>query len=91
MGVILFILLSGVPPFEGKDDQEILESVATGNLEFKNELWKGVSFGAKKMVRRMLERDIKKRVSIEEAFEDEWFKEKRASNKAGTVSTKKNK
>ena len=30
IGVILFLLLTGVPPFNGDDDKEIIEKVKTG-------------------------------------------------------------
>jgi calcium-dependent protein kinase len=32
LGVILYIMLSGEPPFKGKDDQAILENVKSGVL-----------------------------------------------------------
>jgi calcium-dependent protein kinase len=35
IGVILYILLSGEPPFPGGDDKEILRSVAQGKYSFK--------------------------------------------------------
>ena len=30
MGVVLYLLLSGVPPFNGKDEKEIIERVKVG-------------------------------------------------------------
>jgi calcium-dependent protein kinase len=35
-GVILFILLTGRPPFDGKNDEEILESVALAKIDFSS-------------------------------------------------------
>ncbi len=34
MGVVLYILLSGAPPFYGPNDQAILSSVKSGKYEF---------------------------------------------------------
>jgi calcium-dependent protein kinase len=34
MGVLLYILISGAPPFYGSNDQEILKSVKAGKFEF---------------------------------------------------------
>lgn len=39
MGVVLFIMLSGKPPFGGKDNNEILENVMKGTFEFSAEVW----------------------------------------------------
>lgn len=35
IGVILYILLSGKPPFDGKDDREIVRKVRMGNIDLK--------------------------------------------------------
>lgn len=35
LGVILYILISGKPPFAGKNNTEILMKVARGNYDFK--------------------------------------------------------
>ena len=40
IGVILYILLSGEPPFNGVDDTAILDQVKLGLYSFKNEIWK---------------------------------------------------
>lgn len=35
-GVILYILLSGIPPFNGVDDEAILEAVKKGKFNFRS-------------------------------------------------------
>lgn len=85
VGVIMFILLSGTPPFNGKDDNEIMKKVAAGKYEFKADKWKNVSSEAKSLIKKMLVLDTDERISAKDALDDEWFT-KIANN---TISTKK--
>jgi len=73
-GVILYILLSGMPPFPGKDDKEILRRVKTGKYGFNDAVWTNVSEDAKKFICKMMELDQNKRYTAQEALGDPWFK-----------------
>ncbi|KAL0410212.1 UNVERIFIED_CONTAM: Calcium-dependent protein kinase [Sesamum latifolium] len=53
-GVIIYILLSGVPPFWDETEQGIFEQVLRGELDFVSEPWPSISDSAKDLVRRML-------------------------------------
>lgn len=39
LGVLLYIMLSGIPPFNGATDDEIMKSILSGEFNFKNEAW----------------------------------------------------
>lgn len=54
-GVMLYILLSGVPPFWGETEQQIFEAVGKGAIDFKTDPWPHISSEAKDCVRRMLQ------------------------------------
>ncbi len=56
IGVIMFILLSGYPPFYGEKDSEILQKVRKGKFSFPTEAEDGVEFsgGAKDLITKML-------------------------------------
>ena len=43
VGVMLYILLSGTPPFDGKDDTEITENVKIGTFKMNSKIWKDIS------------------------------------------------
>lgn len=73
-GVILYILLSGIPPFNGTADEEILDAVIKGKYTLDIPEFRSVSAYAKQIIRKMLIFEPKDRISIEEALNDEWFK-----------------
>ncbi|MBA0596659.1 hypothetical protein Gorai_013469, partial [Gossypium raimondii] len=71
-GVIVYILLSGVPPFWGETEQEIFEEVLHGELDFTSDPWPNISESAKDLVKKMLVRDAKKRITAHEVLRHPW-------------------
>ncbi|CAM8889086.1 unnamed protein product [Rhodiola kirilowii] len=72
-GVILYILLSGVPPFWAESEQGIFEQVLHGELDFSSDPWPSISESAKDLVRRMLVRDPKRRLTAYEVLCHPWI------------------
>jgi serine/threonine protein kinase len=79
LGVILYILLAGYPPFGPKDFEDILRA----KFDFKHDRWKSVSESAKQLIRRMLAREPAERATIDQIVNDPWLQ--------GVVRTKKKK
>ncbi|KAJ9685047.1 hypothetical protein PVL29_017181 [Vitis rotundifolia] len=71
-GVILYILLSGVPPFWAETEQGIFEQVLHGDLDFSTDPWPSISESAKDLVRRMLVRDPRRRLTAHEVLCHPW-------------------
>eukprot|EP00262_Sarcandra_glabra_P020756 TRINITY_DN8417_c0_g1_i1.p1 TRINITY_DN8417_c0_g1~~TRINITY_DN8417_c0_g1_i1.p1 ORF type:complete len:578 (-),score=107.76 TRINITY_DN8417_c0_g1_i1:37-1770(-) len=71
-GVIIYILLSGVPPFWAETEQGIFEQVLSGDLDFSSDPWPSISESAKDLVRRMLVRNPKKRMTAHEVLCHPW-------------------
>ncbi|CAD6206963.1 unnamed protein product [Miscanthus lutarioriparius] len=71
-GVIIYILLCGVPPFWAENEQGIFEEVLHGRLDFESEPWPSITEGAKDLVRRMLIRDPRKRLTAHEVLRHPW-------------------
>ncbi|KAK1310566.1 Calcium-dependent protein kinase 2 [Acorus calamus] len=71
-GVIIYILLSGVPPFWDETEQGIFEQVLKGDLDFESDPWPSISNSAKDLVRRMLVRDPKKRLTAHQVLCHPW-------------------
>ena len=80
-GVIFYILLCGYPPFNGEDDDEILQAVSKGDFVFPEEEWNSVSIEAKNLIKKMLTKKPKKRISALEALQDIWFKQNEEKTK----------
>ncbi|GJP33450.1 hypothetical protein CLOM_g17991 [Closterium sp. NIES-68] len=61
LGVVLYILLCGAPPFGGKDDAQIMRSICTDEPDFSAPAWRTVSAEAKAFVRCLLVKDPARR------------------------------
>ncbi|PHT80928.1 Phosphoenolpyruvate carboxylase kinase 2 [Capsicum annuum] len=72
MGVILYIMLSGVPPFYGETPTETFQAVIRGNLRFPTKLFRSVSSEAKDLLRKMICKDVFKRYSAEQVLRHPW-------------------
>lgn len=49
-GVIAYIVLCGVPPFNGDSEKEIIQKVKEGRVSFSSPVWKGISQEAKDFI-----------------------------------------
>ncbi|KAE8706365.1 Calcium-dependent protein kinase 17 [Hibiscus syriacus] len=74
-GVILYVLLSGVPPFHGETEQSIFDSILRGNIDFSSDPWPSIASSAKDLVRKMLRDDPKARLSAFEVLNHPWMRE----------------
>jgi calcium-dependent protein kinase len=72
-GVILYILLSGIPPFWGKTKSKIFDAVREAKLQFPKDPWSSISSSAKDLISRMLCTDPKKRLTSVEVLEHSWI------------------
>jgi len=70
LGVILYILLSGAPPFDVTSN---MESIALSKIQFQGERWTCVSSNAKDLVKKLLMKDPKKRLNVIQACSHEWI------------------
>ena len=50
MGVVMYIMMSGKPPFGGKNNNEILNSVLHGSYDFSATQWECISAEAKDLI-----------------------------------------
>ncbi|PQQ18376.1 calcium-dependent protein kinase 2 [Prunus yedoensis var. nudiflora] len=73
-GVILYILLSGVPPFWAETERGIFDAILEGVIDFESQPWPSISDSAKNLVRKMLTQDPRKRITSAEVLEHPWLR-----------------
>ncbi|KAF8406644.1 hypothetical protein HHK36_008734 [Tetracentron sinense] len=74
-GIILYILLGGVPPFWAENEKGIFDAILHGDLDFKSAPWPSISETAKDLITKMLTRDPRKRITAAQVLEHPWIKE----------------
>jgi calcium-dependent protein kinase len=72
-GVILYILLSGVPPFWAETEQGIFEQVLKSELDFASDPWPKISDSAKDLIRKMLTPQASKRLKAHQVLAHPWI------------------
>ena len=82
IGVIIYILLCGFPPFYAEDDNEMFEMIKEADYDFPSPYWDEVGDSAKDLVRKLLEKDPELRLTATQALEHEWVKGDTANTEA---------
>ena len=73
LGVIVYILLGGYPPFIESNQRELFRKIRRGQFEFHEEYWSQVSDDAKNLIRQLLTVDAKKRYDAKKAISNKWI------------------
>lgn len=77
-GIILYILLTGVPPYPGRTPEEIDSNVKRGNINLRS--MEGVSSDAIQLILMMLRPNPADRVAASTAFEHPWIQRFRTNS-----------
>mmetsp|Transcript_15067 Transcript_15067/g.27759 ORF Transcript_15067/g.27759 Transcript_15067/m.27759 type:complete len:343 (+) Transcript_15067:43-1071(+) len=75
LGVILYILLCGYPPFYDDNQAVLFKKIKKGDYQLDPDFWAGVSEHAKDLVRGLLVVDPVSRFTVEDVLQHPWIRE----------------
>merc|ERR1719278_2064001 len=73
IGIITYLMLSGVSPFRGQNDRETLQRIQMGDIDFDFELWQNISREPKHFVANLLVYKPEERMSVRQARAHPWL------------------
>lgn len=76
LGVIIYIILGGYPPFNEKDQSELFRKIRSGKYEFHDEYWGTISKDAKDLISSLLTVNPQLRHSAAQALQSHWVNER---------------
>lgn len=74
IGVICYVLLSGLSPFMGSTDVQTMANVTIGHYDFDDDAFQNISENAKDFIRKLLVKDMNARPSAKEALNHVWLR-----------------
>jgi len=74
VGVVMYILLCGYPPFYAEDDDEVFDQILAGAFDYPATQWDKISAEAKDLINKLLVVDPVKRMKAHEALKHPWLK-----------------
>jgi Ca2+-binding EF-hand superfamily protein len=75
LGIMTYLMVSGKLPFNAEDENEIARQVVYEEPDYtRNNIWKEISPECQDFVKRLLQKDQNKRMTIKEALEHKWIK-----------------
>ncbi|XP_046994246.1 death-associated protein kinase dapk-1-like [Schistocerca americana] len=73
LGVITYLMLSGISPFLGEDKQETYSNIAAVSYTFDENAFSRVSTAAKDFVTKLLLKDSSKRATVTQCLDHSWI------------------
>ena len=72
-GVMMYLMLSGRPPFNGADSEAVLLAVKIGHYDFSGDEWSTISESGKELISRLMMKNPEFRMTAEEALNHPWI------------------
>jgi serine/threonine protein kinase len=81
IGVILYVLLCGYPPFSDQNQSELFRKIRMSNWKFRGDEWENVSDEAKDLIRGLLVANPIQRLTASQALQSSWFNKEEQAEK----------
>jgi len=75
IGIIMYLMLRGVLPFDANDVKTILLNTEKAEIDLTDDHWHNVSPEARDLIERFLKKDPKDRIDLQVAHEHPWIKQ----------------
>ncbi|CAH8848665.1 unnamed protein product [Trichobilharzia szidati] len=90
LGVICYVMLSGLSPFMGESQGETLANIMRVKYHFDYPEFAEISNDARDFIKKLLVKDPRKRLTATECLQHQWLKQrKKTLKRSGTVSKKR--
>lgn len=86
MGVVLYILLSGIHPFQMEDEEQMLSNIQSGKWRWLGNNWGKVSQAAKDIITHMMDPNPETRYTVEQCLDSPWLREEQSDAELGGVA-----
>jgi calcium/calmodulin-dependent protein kinase I len=73
LGVIIYILLCGYPPFYNTNQTQLFKAIREGRFAFDSPYWDPISENAKDLIKKCLTVDVHKRLDIDGIIHHPWL------------------
>ncbi|XP_077819658.1 serine/threonine-protein kinase 33 isoform X4 [Macaca mulatta] len=73
IGVIMYMLFCGEPPFLASSEEKLFELIRKGELHFENPVWNSISDCAKSVLKQLMKVDPAHRITAKELLDNQWL------------------
>ncbi|XP_070068470.1 myosin light chain kinase, smooth muscle isoform X2 [Drosophila takahashii] len=88
VGVICYVLISGLSPFMGENDIETMSNVTIAKYDFEDECFNGISPECLDFIAKLLAKDLSTRMTAAECMKHKWLQQRPATAATATPITK---
>jgi serine/threonine protein kinase len=73
LGVVMFTIIGGAPPFYGNTNQETFKKILAGDFQYDEEFWGEITQDCKDMINGLLTKDMKERWTTQQCLDCAWM------------------